>query len=91
MEHVEERAAGLAARRSRVQYAASLAVAVLYFGFMALFSFDQPLLGRVLASGLTLSILLGFVVIVGACAVSLLYVAWLHRVHDRALNGSRRS
>jgi uncharacterized membrane protein (DUF485 family) len=93
-DHREDRMDRLATRRSRVQYAASFAVALLYFGFMALFAFDQALLGRVLVPGLTLSILLGFLVIVGSCTVSLLYVAWLNRIHDRqqrALIGRRRS
>jgi len=73
----------LLSRRRKIQYAASFTMAPLYFGFMALFSFGQPFLGHFFAPGLTFSILLGFLVIVGACVLSLLYVIWLHRIFDR--------
>jgi uncharacterized membrane protein (DUF485 family) len=60
----------------------STAMVVVYFGFMGLFAFDKPLLGTILAPGLSLCILLGPAVIVTSFILCLIYVVWANRVYD---------
>ena len=57
--------------RSRLRLALSLTAIMIaiYFGFMTLFAFDKPLLGVILAPGLSLGLLLGPLVI--TCAFTL--------------------
>lgn len=71
--------------RQRLVYALSALMIALYFGFMALFAFDKPLLGRTLAPGLTLCLVLGPAVILTSCIVSLAYVLWANLVFDPAV------
>jgi uncharacterized membrane protein (DUF485 family) len=59
----------------------SVMIAV-YFGFMALFAFDKPLLGTMLTPGLSLGILLGPVVIISSFILSLAYVVWANAWFD---------
>ena len=58
---------------------------IIYFTFMALFAFDKPLLGQMLAPGLSLCILLGPLVIISSFLLCLVYVLWANRVFDPAL------
>lgn len=60
----------------------SVAMIVVYFGFMGLFAFNKPLLGTILAPGLSLCILLGPAVIVTSFVLCLIYVLWANRVYD---------
>jgi uncharacterized membrane protein (DUF485 family) len=83
---------GMANVRWRIRVSLTLALLAAYFGFMALFAFAKPLLGRLLAPGLTVCILLGPLVIVIGCVLSLIYVVWANTVYDpamRRLVGSR--
>jgi len=79
----------LSARRSRLRLILTLAMIGVYFGFMVLFAFDKPLLGQLIAPGLTLSIFLGPLVIIAGCALSLIYVIWSQRVFDRQVGGGQ--
>jgi uncharacterized membrane protein (DUF485 family) len=63
----------------------SIAMVLMYFTFMALFAFAKPLLGTMLAPGLSLCILLGPAVIVISFLLSVVYVVWANRVYDPAV------
>jgi uncharacterized membrane protein (DUF485 family) len=58
--------AALSAARWRIAILLTLAMMVLYFGFILLLAFAKPLLGRELAPGLSLGILFGTVVILAS-------------------------
>ena len=76
------RGAALAKQRLRVALVLSAAMIAIYFGFMALFAFDKPLLGTILAPGLSLCIVLGPLVIISSFLLCLVYVLWANRVFD---------
>jgi uncharacterized membrane protein (DUF485 family) len=78
-------AGALVRQRLRVSLGLSAAMMIIYFTFMALFAFDKPLLGQMLAPGLSLCILLGPLVIVSSFLLCLVYVLWANRVFDPAL------
>ena len=63
----------------------TLAMMVLYFGFILLVAYNRPLMGRLLAPGLSLGILLGALVIVAAWLLTLAYVRWSNRQYDPEL------
>ncbi|SFN78228.1 Uncharacterized membrane protein, DUF485 family [Bradyrhizobium sp. Rc3b] len=75
----------VALARSRLTVAASLSIAMIaiYFGFMGLFAFAKPVLGRMLATGLSLCILLGPLVIISSFLLCLVYVYWANNIFDR--------
>jgi uncharacterized membrane protein (DUF485 family) len=81
--------ARLAAARARVAGALTLAVVVVYFGFILLIAFSKPLLATLLRPGLTLGILLGALVIVFSWLLTLVYVRWANRHYDAALDELR--
>ena len=58
----------------------------LYFGFIALIAFRKPLLGRLLAPGLSLGILLGALVIVCSWLLTWVYVRWANTRYDAELH-----
>jgi uncharacterized membrane protein (DUF485 family) len=68
----------------------SVAMIVVYFGFMGLFAFNKPLLGTILAPGLSLCILLGPAVIVTSFVLCLIYVLWANRVYDPGVRNLAR-
>jgi uncharacterized membrane protein (DUF485 family) len=78
-------AGALVKQRLRVSLGLSAAMMIIYFTFMALFAFDKPLLGQMLAPGLSLCIVLGPLVIVSSFLLCLVYVLWANRVFDPAL------
>jgi uncharacterized membrane protein (DUF485 family) len=80
----------LARARWRVAIALSLAVFALYFGFIFAVAFAKEAMARELVPGLSLGILLGALVIVGAWITTWIYVAWANKHFDAklsALNG----
>jgi uncharacterized membrane protein (DUF485 family) len=72
----------LAARRWRIAMALTATMLVTYFGFVLLVAYDKPLMGQILAPGLSVGILLGAVVILVAWALTGIYVRWANRVYD---------
>jgi uncharacterized membrane protein (DUF485 family) len=76
----------VAARRWRVALALTAAMVVLYFGFITLIAFNKHLLGRLLAPGLSLGILLGALVIVCSWLLTWVYVRWANTRYDAALH-----
>jgi uncharacterized membrane protein (DUF485 family) len=79
------RGAALAKKRLSVALVLSAAMVAVYFGFMGLFAFDKPLLGTILAPGLSLCILLGPLVIITSFLLCLVYALWANRVFDAGL------
>jgi uncharacterized membrane protein (DUF485 family) len=80
------RGAALAKRRLSLALLLSAAMIVVYFGFMGLFAFDKPLLGTILAPGLSLCIVLGPLVIITSFLLCLVYVLWANSVFDTGLH-----
>ena len=61
-----------------------------YFGFILLVAFDKPLLGTLVARGLSLGMLLGALVIVVAWVLTWVYVRWANEHYDASLRRLRR-
>jgi uncharacterized membrane protein (DUF485 family) len=85
----EQRLAELAAARARLVAWLTAAMMVLYFGFILLIAFARPLLGTLLAPGLSLGIVIGAAVIVISWALAGIYVRWANRHYDGAVAGMR--
>ena len=83
--HDQRELDALAGRRLRVALALTAAMMIVYFGFILLIAFDKPLLGTILADGLSLGILLGVLVIVATWVVTWAYVAWANRRYEPAV------
>ena len=81
----------LAAARWRMAVGLTLSMMVVYFGFILLVAFNKPLLGTLLAPGLSLGILLGALVIVVAWALTWVYVSWANRYYDAAVARLRQA
>lgn len=81
----------LAARRWRIALALTSAMLATYFGFVLLVAYDKPLLGTLLAPGLSLGILLGALVILVAWGLTGIYVSWANRHYDAELARLRGS
>jgi uncharacterized membrane protein (DUF485 family) len=80
----------VSAARWRVALSLTIAMMVVYFGFILLVAFDKPLLGRVLAPGLSLGMLLGVLVIVAAWVLTWVYIRWANTHYDHHLGGLKR-
>jgi uncharacterized membrane protein (DUF485 family) len=80
----------LAAARWRVAIALTIAMMVVYFGFILLVAFNKPLLGSRVAEGLSLGMLIGALVIVTAWVLTWIYVRWANTHYDRAIADMRR-
>jgi uncharacterized membrane protein (DUF485 family) len=66
------------------------AMMVVYFGFILLVAFNKELLGRIVARGLSLGMLMGALVIVTAWMLTWAYVRWANTHYDSSVNGLRR-
>lgn len=75
----------VAAARWKLAITLTGAMIVLYFGFILLIAFDKPLLGHLLAPGLSLGIVLGACVIVCSWLLTWIYVRWANSRYDAAL------
>lgn len=76
----------LAARRWRVAASLTAATLVAYFGFILLVAFNKPLMGSLIAPGLSLGILLGALVIATSWGLTGLYILWANGKYDRELH-----
>ncbi|WFU29388.1 DUF485 domain-containing protein [Bradyrhizobium brasilense] len=85
----KKQAEQLAKKRLTVALVLSVAMIVIYFGFMGLFAFDKPLLGTILMPGLSLCIVLGPLVIISSFLLCLVYVLWANRVFDAGVRELR--
>jgi uncharacterized membrane protein (DUF485 family) len=79
----------VAAARQRIATVLTVIMMVVYFGFILLIAYDKPLLGSVLAPGLSVGVVLGTLVILVAWLVTLFYVRWANRHYDTALEKLR--
>ena len=68
----------------------TVAMMACYFGFILLVAFGKPFLGRRVATGLSLGMLLGALVIVVAWVLTWVYVRWANRHYEPALRGLHR-
>jgi len=83
----------LARARWRIAVILSATVAALYFGFIFAVAFAKEAMASEVVPGLSLGILLGALVIVGAWITTWIYVAWANRHFDAKLaklNGKGR-
>jgi uncharacterized membrane protein (DUF485 family) len=78
------------AGRWRIALSLTIAMMTVYFGFILLVAFDKPLLGRVLAPGLSLGMLLGVLVIVVAWLLTWAYIHWANTHYDAQLRALKR-
>lgn len=74
----------VALRHRRVSLSAAALLMGLYVVFMLLISFARPLLGTLVAPGLSLGLVLGAAMIVFSWLLACVYVVWANRVHDAA-------
>jgi len=86
----DTRLRALAAARRRVAVSLTAVVMVIYFGFIGLIAWDKPLLGTLVAPGLSLGILLGALVIVACWATTWVYVRWANGRYDPELERLRQ-
>lgn len=76
----------LARARWRIALRLSLAVFALYFGFILAVAFAKEAIAHEIAPGLSVGIVLGAAVIVGAWASTWFYVHWANRHFDPQLS-----
>ena len=72
----------LVVRRWTVSIALTLALFVLYYGYILLIAVDRPLMTTRVGEVTTLAIPLGVGVIVGAWVLTAIYVAWANAAYD---------
>lgn len=87
---VHHSTAALTAARWRVAIILTIAMMVLYFGFILLVAFNKPLLGRELTPGLSIGILLGVLVILASWLLIWIYTRWANTHYDAAVRRLRR-
>ena len=68
----------------------TVAMMVVYFGFILLVAYNKPLLGRQIAPGLSLGILLGALVILTSWALIWIYTRWANTHYDDEVARLRR-
>jgi uncharacterized membrane protein (DUF485 family) len=81
----------VSAARWRIAISLTIAMMAVYFGFILLVAFNKPMLGTLLATGLSLGMLLGALVIVVAWALTWIYIAWANAHYDASVEGLRPS
>lgn len=79
----------LAAARSRIAVGITVAMTVIYVGFILLVAFDKAWLGSLIAPGLSLGIVLGVVVILSAWVLNVAYVHWANTHYDHRVTSIR--
>lgn len=75
--------------RWRVAVRLTVAMMVVYFGFILLVAYNAPLLSRLIVPGLSVGILLGALVIVSAWVLIWIYVRWANEHYDAAIDALR--
>jgi uncharacterized membrane protein (DUF485 family) len=78
------------ASRRRVAGALTVAMMVIYFGFILLVAYAKPFLTQLIVPGLSLGILLGALVIVAAWVLIWVYVRWANTHYDTAIDAARK-
>ncbi len=80
----------VSAARWRIAITLTIAMMLTYFGFILLVAFNKPLLGKLIAPGLSLGILLGALTIVVAWVLTWIYIVWANRHYDTSIKGLKR-
>jgi uncharacterized membrane protein (DUF485 family) len=80
----------LSDRRRRVVTALTIAMVIVYFGFIALVAFGRGVLAALIVPGLSIGILLGALVIVSAWGLTYFYIHWANAVYDPTIERLRR-
>jgi uncharacterized membrane protein (DUF485 family) len=80
----------LAARRWRVAIILTIAVVIIYFGFIALIAYRKEMMGSLITPGLSVGILLGALVIVSSWLLTWFYVWWANARYDERLAELKR-
>jgi uncharacterized membrane protein (DUF485 family) len=81
----------LSAAQWRLALTLTAAMMAVYFGFILLVAWAKPLLGRLLAPGLSLGTLLGALVIVAAWVFIWIYVRWANSHYDTTVTALRKA
>ncbi|MFG1399970.1 DUF485 domain-containing protein [Roseixanthobacter pseudopolyaromaticivorans] len=76
--------------RWRVAISLSLAMMLIYFGFMGLIAFHKPLLAMIVAPGVSVALIAGPSIIVSAFLLCAAYVLWTNKVYDPAVRALKR-
>lgn len=79
----------VARARRRVALGLTVAMMVIYFGFIGLIAWNKPLLGTELIPGLSVGLVLGAAVIATCWLLTWLYVRWANTVYDQAVSRLR--
>jgi uncharacterized membrane protein (DUF485 family) len=79
----------LDAARWRIAVSLTVAMTLVYVGFILLIAYGKPLLATVIVPGLSLGILLGALVILAAWILIVIYVRWANRHYDKAIAAIR--
>ena len=79
----------LAQAQWRLALSLTATMMAVYLGFMLLVAWAKPLLGTILAPGLSLGLLLGALVIVSAWTLIWIYVRWANSHYDAAVTSLR--
>ena len=87
----DHRFRSLAATRWRIAITLTAVMIAIYFGFILLIAYDKPLMGRLLAPGLSLGVLLGAVVIMASWVLTWIYVRWANTHYDAGIDEVRRA
>jgi uncharacterized membrane protein (DUF485 family) len=80
----------LARARWRIAIALSAVVFALYFGFIIAVAFAKEAMATELVPGLSVGILLGALVIIGAFLTTWIYVAWANARFDKRLDAMNK-
>jgi len=80
----------LARRKNAVSLALTVAMIVIYFGFIALLAWGKELLGRPLGGGITLGIPIGIGTIMLAWLLTGVYVRWANTTYDAMVERIRK-
>ena len=70
-------------RRWRISLALTIALFVLYYGYILLIALNKPLMATRLGGATPIGIPLGAAVIVGSWVLTAVYIAWANVVYDR--------
>jgi uncharacterized membrane protein (DUF485 family) len=81
----------LSAAQWRLALVLTAVMMAVYFGFILLVAYAKPLLGKLLAPGLSLGTLLGVLVIATAWVVIWIYVRWANSHYDATVKRLRAS
>ena len=87
---MSEEIRALARSRWRIAIGLSAVVFALYFGFILAVAFGKDAMASEIVPGLSLGILAGALVIVGAWVTTWIYVSWANRHFDASLRSLNR-